>query len=349
MKEKVTLSVILCTYNRAEYLKRVLDSIKKQTLPEDMYEIIIIDDGSIDDTKKVIESFINILPISYFYQKNAGLASAKNHGIYASNGDILLFLDDDDITTPTLFEEHIKTHRKHPENNIAVLHYTTWAEDIFVTPLMHFITEIGCFLFSYPHIKHGDFLDYTYFWGGRSSCKKRFLLEHGVFNPIFKFGCEDIELGYRLSKQGLKVFYNNKAISKMIRPINFEDFCNRLIKQGRSQYIFNTLHDDPAVRKWAEIDEAEEMWKDIAPIFEAKYNSAKQLDRLAEFKRKYGFEIDDMTKMLLYKAYWWIFKACKLKGIIESKEANNLHSKGQNEIAALPKGLLDNNKDSEVS
>ena len=77
----------------------------------------------------------------------------------------------------------------------------------------------GLLLFSYPNLKHGDVLDYTYFWGGCSSCKRKFLIEYGVFNPVFRFGCEDIELAYRLSKSNLKVVYNARAVSTMVRDI----------------------------------------------------------------------------------------------------------------------------------
>ena len=320
MHKRLLLSVIICTYNRAGFLNLVLDSLSRQTVSKNEYEIVIIDDGSSDNTVKVVELFKPLLPITYFYQKNSGLAAAKNHGIYASRGELLLFLDDDDITTPTLLEEHIKTHRKYSEQHMAVLHYTNWADDLVVTPVMHFVSEIGCFLFSYPHIKHGDILDYTYFWGGRSSCKRSFLIEHGVFNPVFRFGCEDIELGYRLSKHGLKVVYNGKAVSRMVRAITFDDFCRRLIRQGRSQYVFSTLHDDPGVQDWTEVIGAAEIWKDIDTIFKAKLKSAKELDRIVSLKQKYRFGLDDLTKMLLYKAYWWSFKACKIKGIIEAKE-----------------------------
>ena len=205
MHKDILLSVIICTYNRSGFLKLVLDSLTRQTVSKNDYEIIIVDDGSADDTRGVVQNFKPLLPLTYFYQKNAGLAAAKNHGIFASRGEIVLFLDDDDIAIPTLLDEHIRTHRKYSEQHMAVLHYTNWAQDLVITPLMHFITEVGCFLFSYPHIKHGDILDYTYFWGGRSSCKRGFLLENGVFNQAFRFGCEDIELGYRLSKFGLKV------------------------------------------------------------------------------------------------------------------------------------------------
>jgi cellulose synthase/poly-beta-1,6-N-acetylglucosamine synthase-like glycosyltransferase len=189
-----------------------------------------------------------------------------------------------------------------------------------ITPLMHFITEIGCFLFSYPYIKHGDILDYTYFWGGRSSCKRTFLIEHGVFNQVFRFGCEDIELGFRLSQHNLRVVYNSHAISYMIRPINFDDFCKRLIKQGRSQFVFSQLHNDPYVLKWTEVIDADKTWETIKDLFFLKLKSARDLDKIANMKMKYNLNIDEETLKILHNLYWWVFKACKIKGIIEAKE-----------------------------
>lgn len=320
MLKKVSLSVIICTYNRSDYLRKVLESLKSQTLTQDKFEIVIIDDGSSDGTRDVAGEFSASLPIRYFYQRNAGLASAKNHGIYASLGGLLFFLDDDDIATPNLLEEHLKAHQEYPAENYAVLHYTAWAPSLTVTPLMHFITEVGCFLFSYPYIKHGDILDYTNFWGGRTSCKRSFLIRHGVFNPVFRFGCEDIELGYRLSVHGLKVVYNSRAVALMIRPVGLDDFCKRLIKQGRSQYVFSMLHDDPGVRNWAEVSGSEDKWSRIKPVFPAKLRSCIKMDELANMKIREKLGLDALTEKLLYNSYWWIFKACKIKGISEAME-----------------------------
>lgn len=319
-EKAIPFSVIICTYNRASYLKLTLESLTAQTLGKEDYEIIIIDDGSSDNTREVVSEFFKRLPVKYFYQKNAGLASSKNHGIYAAGGKILLFLDDDDIATPTLLEEHLKTHHQYSDDFYAVLNYTTWSPNLNVTPLMHFITEVGCFLFSYPYIKHGNILDYTNFWGGRTSCKRSYLIEQGVFNPVFRFGCEDIELGYRLSKHNLRVVYNSEAVSLMIRPVTYDAFCNRLIKQGRSQYVFSTLHNDPEILKYAEIIDAEEKWNDIRQLYDAKMRSARELDSIANMKLESGFEFDDLTKRLLHDAYWWVFKACKARGILEAKE-----------------------------
>ena len=190
-----SLSAILCTFNRAELLSQTLESILGQTLDRSNFELIVIDDGSMDDTRKVVESFERRLPLRYAYQANAGLASARNHGIYRSQAPLLLFLDDDDVCSPNLFEEHLKTHVQYPDNHFAVLGYVALDPNLSQKPVLHYVTEVDCYLFSYPNLKHGDVLDYTYFWGGCSSCKRKFLIEYGVFNPVFRFGCEDIELG----------------------------------------------------------------------------------------------------------------------------------------------------------
>ena len=83
-----SLSAILCTFNRAELLSQTLESILGQSLDRSDFELIVIDDGSSDHTRKVVESFERRLPVRYAYQANAGLASAKNHGIYCSRGTI---------------------------------------------------------------------------------------------------------------------------------------------------------------------------------------------------------------------------------------------------------------------
>ena len=310
-----SLSAILCTFNRAELLSQTLESIVGQSLDRSDFELIVIDDGSSDHTRKAVESFERRLPVRYAYQANAGLASAKNHGIYCSRAPLLLFLDDDDVCSPKLFEEHLKTHGQYPDNHFAVLGYTDLDSTLAQKPLLRYVTKVGCYLFSYPNLKDGDVLDYTYFWGGRSSCKRKFLIEHGVFNPVFRFGCEDIELGYRLSKHNFKVVYNAQAVSTMVRDISFDAFCARLIRQGESQYVFSQLHPDAEIQNWTEMIGAEEEWQKIETVYKAVIRSARELDRIANLKLELGLELDDMTTDLLHRAYRNAFRACKLKGI----------------------------------
>ncbi len=316
------LSVVITTFNRCDLLAKTLESLTRQTLDIREFEVVIINDGSSDNTAAVVEGYSGKLPIRYIYQNNAGLASARNHGIFASQGDILLFLDDDDIAQPSLLEQHLKTHGKCPDLRFAVLGYTELSPAIADNPLMRFVTETGRFMFSYPLLRDADIVDYTYFWGGRTSCKRLFLLQNGVFNPVFRFGCEDIELGYRLSKYGLRVVYNRNAVSTMIRNIDFDGFCQRLIRQGRSNYVFSRMHPDKEIARWAETGGAKARWEKVSASYDAILNSARQLDKLVNMRIVAGFETDELTESLLHRAYFAAFRVCKLRGIMDKLESD---------------------------
>jgi glycosyltransferase involved in cell wall biosynthesis len=313
------ITAVVSTYNRSALLRLTLESLARQTLPQSEFEVVIVDDGSSDDTRLVVESFTERLPLVYAYQRNAGLASARTHGVYLSAGSILLFLDDDDVTDRALLEQHLATHRRYPDDNYAVLGYTPLDPSIADDPLMHFVTEVGCFLFAYSYFSDGDVLDFEHWWGGRSSCKRAFLIEHGVFNPVFRFGCEDIELAWRLSKHDFRIVYNAKAITTMSRKIDFDGFCNRLIRQGRSNYVFSRLHPAPEVQRWTEVDVFEERWREAAPVYEATLRSARHLDRMATLKRRFGFSLEEAETALLHRAYFAAFRAAKMRGISEGR------------------------------
>jgi glycosyltransferase involved in cell wall biosynthesis len=90
------ISVIICTYNRANLLKRALNSLARQSVKD--FEIIIVDDGSEDNTCEICNSFKDrITSLKYIYVKNSGLSYARNVGIKSSTGDYILFTDDDCI------------------------------------------------------------------------------------------------------------------------------------------------------------------------------------------------------------------------------------------------------------
>ena len=163
------LSVVLTTYNRASYLKKALISLAGQNLSNDEYEVIVIDDGSSDNTRDIVRTIDPIMPMKYAYQQNSGLASAKNHGLFLSNGDIVLFLDDDDISDPNLIEQHLSAHKANPDPTVSILGKTNLAINLTTDPLMNYLTEIDPMLFCYQRIQHRDVLDYEYFWGGRTS------------------------------------------------------------------------------------------------------------------------------------------------------------------------------------
>ena len=90
------ISVIIPTYNRAQYVCRAIESVLRQTYRD--YEIIVIDDGSTDNTKDVLSKYNG--RIKYVYQPNQGISNARNHGIRVSAGEYIAFLDSDDEWIP---------------------------------------------------------------------------------------------------------------------------------------------------------------------------------------------------------------------------------------------------------
>lgn len=100
------VSVIIPTYNRADCICAGIDSVLAQTYKD--YEVIVVDDGSTDNTKQVLQPYIDRNRIEYIYQKNAGCAAARNSGIRISRGEWIAFLDSDDRWHPEYLECQMK-------------------------------------------------------------------------------------------------------------------------------------------------------------------------------------------------------------------------------------------------
>lgn len=289
------ISVVIPTFNRSDSLRATLRSLAEQSLPKRDYEVIVVNDGSNDATPEACRQFSEQMQLNALrHGENSGIAAAKNTGTLAARGRILLFFDDDDVADTRLLEEHLQAHAKHPQDNVAVLGYTTWAPDLPVTPLMRYLTDIGRFLFAYGNLQDGQMLDFTYFWGGRSSCKRAFLASHGVFNRLFRSIIEDMELGYRLSRFGFKVVFHRPAVSYMTRAPGLKDFCNRCERQGEALYLFSRLHPDPIVQQYCQLPDPfvdnravridpEARWPQIADVFGQKIEQARELEQLLAF------------------------------------------------------------------
>ena len=159
-------------------------------LPRGEFELIVIDDGSTDDTAELVGVFADALPIRYYRQQNVGIGAARNHGLMRAGGDVILLMDDDDAADERLLIEHLAAHEENPDPEVAILGFTKLLPEIAEDPLMSFVTNEGGYLFSYGDDLVGRPLDFDRFWGGRVSFKREFVVSAGGFNPAFKFGCE---------------------------------------------------------------------------------------------------------------------------------------------------------------
>jgi glycosyltransferase involved in cell wall biosynthesis len=105
------ISVVIPVYNQAEFVGHAIQSLLHQTI--NCHEIIVVDDGSTDDSRAVVSEFGD--KVNYIYQENQGLAGARNTGIRAAKGDLIGLLDADDIWVPDYIEKMMALVERHPE------------------------------------------------------------------------------------------------------------------------------------------------------------------------------------------------------------------------------------------
>jgi glycosyltransferase involved in cell wall biosynthesis len=105
-----SVSVVIPTYNSASLVTDAVDSVLAQTCPP--AEIWVIDDGSVDDTRQRLSRYRD--RISYVYQENGGVSSARNRGLLNARGDLVAFLDADDVWHPRKLECQLRVMAEHP-------------------------------------------------------------------------------------------------------------------------------------------------------------------------------------------------------------------------------------------
>ncbi len=117
------VSVIIPTYNRANFLSEALESVFSQSCQG--FEVIVVDDGSTDETSQIVSKFPQVI---YIRQQHKGVASARNLGIKYAKGDLITFLDSDDLWLPKKLEYQIAFFRNHPEA-VAVQTEEIWIKN----------------------------------------------------------------------------------------------------------------------------------------------------------------------------------------------------------------------------
>jgi glycosyltransferase involved in cell wall biosynthesis len=105
------VSVVIATYNRAPMLGEAIQSVSEQTYPE--YEVIVVDDGSTDNTREVVSAFPG--KVRYVFQQNRGRSAARNHGIGLAQGRYVAFLDSDDMFAPHKLAVQVSRLNQDPE------------------------------------------------------------------------------------------------------------------------------------------------------------------------------------------------------------------------------------------
>lgn len=233
------LSVVIATYNRGPILEKCLRALLDQTLAPEMYEIVIVDDGSTDDTPDLVARLRTALPAwTYHPQANAGRSRARNVGIGLARGEIVVFIDSDVVVVPTFLETHLRLHREADGRRVFVQGLSV-DTDRFDDPASTPVTA--------RHVSAAVFAT------NNVSVPRAYLVEVGGFDEGFvEYGWEDLELGLRLKKIGVEMIRTREARGFHWHPrFTMADMAGmRRIEEerGRMAAYFYRLHPTWEVR-----------------------------------------------------------------------------------------------------
>ncbi|HEY3674428.1 MAG TPA: glycosyltransferase family A protein [Candidatus Tumulicola sp.] len=214
-------TIQFCTYNRAMLLERVLDACFEQTVPEDAYEVVVVNDGSSDETSAVLHRMAARARCAYeiIEQPNGGLAKARNAGIARAKGERIIFIDDDVLVLPNFVAEHLRSAETHPADVVRGGAIAVESFDDLPPPV-----------WSLKHYS-GNF-----FWTTNVSVPLETLRAAGAFNESFgEYGWEDIDVGLRLRARGVRATFNPNALVYHWKPRPVIAAVDSMIRQARAQ------------------------------------------------------------------------------------------------------------------
>ncbi len=240
----IEISAIVSTYNRAQYLEGLFDSILSQSVSKQKYEVVIINNNCTDNTEEICHKFIKNNPdikVKYCIETSQGLSYGRNRGIKESTGKLITFLDDDALVTPDFFKEVIIFFNQKPHVNAIggkiLLKYLekkpNWYNP-YLAPLLGYF-NIGD--------KKRMFRN-NFFRGSNMSFRRSLFDKHDGFNTALGrigdklYSNEEKELYYRLKNSGEEIWYVPSTVVLHLVPVErtYSEFIKRqAIGSGNSQ------------------------------------------------------------------------------------------------------------------
>ena len=234
MENMLKCSVVIPSYNRINLLRYTLESLTKQRLHRDQFEVLVVDDGSSDGTADMVNGYRERLNLKYFFRPDEGYTAAKarNVGIANARAEVCVLIDSGVLLHSGCLEAHVGSHYSGPVP-IAVCGYTYAynLENIGPDALIREINTEDPDATIDAMNKKGIYLDvrerfyekytdnfnnlpapWVIFWTSNVSVRTSQLRGVGAFDEAFQcWGGEDMDLGYRLHRDGAKFIVNRQA------------------------------------------------------------------------------------------------------------------------------------------
>jgi glycosyltransferase involved in cell wall biosynthesis len=239
----VSISIVIPTYNRLPILSQCLEALEQQNFTSDPYEVVVVDDGSTDETIPWLAHNAARLPhVRLLRQDHKGPAAARNLGVAQAQGDKIIFIDSDLVVTPTFLQAHCQAWQQAQQK--------LGHDRLFTYGLV-----INTSNFDEPTSEPYKLTDYSaaYFATGNVMISKYWLETAGLFDTQFSlYGWEDLELGVRLKQFGLQLVKAPEAVGYHWHPAFALDQLPSLIEKeferGKMGALFYRKHPTWAVR-----------------------------------------------------------------------------------------------------
>jgi GT2 family glycosyltransferase len=228
--ESLKVSICIPTYNRRDILVQTLGSLEHQSVGPDRYEVIVTDDGSSDDTVAVVSAMKPRHALRIIQQENAGPAAASNTAARHASHDVLIFLDDDQIVSPSLVEAHLATQARHGGALVQGFYPVTDDSKRRGSAMLYdyyMMAAVAPTDVAHPVSSH--------IWSANISVPRVAWERVGGFDEGFrKYGSEDTDFGIRVAELGLPVIFDPAAHSRHIHVVGYGSLRRQSFQGGRS-------------------------------------------------------------------------------------------------------------------
>jgi glycosyltransferase involved in cell wall biosynthesis len=232
---KPLVTVVVPTYNRLPRLRRVLRALEEQTFPRNDYEIVVVSDGCTDGTDDYLAEAARSGGLTVTSQKNSGPAAARNRGVELARGDLVLFVDDDVVAARDLVEQHVSSHDAAGRDAIVIGPMMT-PPDFSMRPWVQW--EQAMLYKQYDALKAGRFVpSFRQFYTGNASLPRARFVAAGGFDTRFR-RAEDVELAYRLDRDGIAFVWNPDAVGLHYADRPFESWLRTAYDYGAYEVVF---------------------------------------------------------------------------------------------------------------
>lgn len=205
--EKPLVSVLICTYNRADYLKKCLDSMLDQTY--DTFEVIVVNGPSTDKTEDLLKKYT----FKHIQQKNkSGLSAARNLGIREAKGEIIAFIDDDAIADKNWIKSHVKRYNDETVGGVGGTIYSFGRKNGKLDEYKKNQVNRFGILDKERMITNTRKKWFYTTCGCNTSFRRKVLEEIGGFDEYFDYWFDETDVCVRIAKAGYKIEFEKKAI-----------------------------------------------------------------------------------------------------------------------------------------